>query len=141
MGANPIGRDNVQNRVPTGARRRQYRRIRDASLLKILCFFNRLARDDKIAPTIGREKEIQQMWKYSAIASARISKCLWESPASASAGRSLARLIELEPEKFRRVYGSHLVQLQMAGSWRARCCAECLKKELRESLRSQERDN
>src|SRR5882724_8346713 len=79
---------------------------------------NRLARADKIPPTIGREKEIQQMVEILCHRERANSPMLVGEPGvgkTAVVG-GLARLIELEPEKVpARLRCSHVVQLQMGG--------------------------
>src|SRR5918912_1186398 len=79
---------------------------------------NRLARADKLPPTIGRELEIQQMVEILCHRERANSPMLVGEPGvgkTAVVG-GLARLIELEPEKVpARLRGSHIVQLQMGG--------------------------
>src|SRR6266705_5966931 len=79
---------------------------------------NRLARADKIPPTIGREKEIQQIIEILCHRERANSPMLVGEPGVGKTAvvEGLARLIELEPEKVpARLRGSHLVQLQMGG--------------------------
>src|SRR5437868_12905426 len=79
---------------------------------------NRLARADKIPPTIGREKEIQQMVEILCHRERANSPMLVGEPGVGKTAvvEGLARLIELEPEKVpARLRGSHIVQLQMGG--------------------------
>src|SRR6266851_2760052 len=79
---------------------------------------NRLARADKIAPTIGREKEIQQMVEILCHRERANSPMLVGEPGVGKTAvvEGLARLIEMEPEKVpARLRGSHVVQLQMGG--------------------------
>jgi ATP-dependent Clp protease ATP-binding subunit ClpC len=79
---------------------------------------NRLARMDKIPPTIGREMEIQQMVEILCHRERANSPMLVGEPGVGKTAvvEGLARLIELEPEKVpARLRGSHLVQLQMGG--------------------------
>jgi len=60
----------------------------------------------------------------------------WVNLASAKTAvvEGLARLIEMEPEKVpARLRGAHVVNCKWAAFVRARCCAECSKKELRAS--------
>ena len=79
---------------------------------------NRLARADKIAPTIGREKEIQQIVEILCHRERANSPMLVGEPGVGKTAviEGLARLIELEPEKVpARLRGSHVVQLQMGG--------------------------
>jgi ATP-dependent Clp protease ATP-binding subunit ClpA len=79
---------------------------------------NRLARQDKIPPTIGREKEIQQMIEILCHRERANSPMLIGEPGVGKTAvvEGLARLIELEPEKVpARLRNSHIVQLQMGG--------------------------
>lgn len=79
---------------------------------------NRLARADKIPPTIGREKEIQQMVEILCHRERANSPMLVGEPGVGKTAviEGLARLIELEPEKIpARLRNSHIVQLQMGG--------------------------
>jgi ATP-dependent Clp protease ATP-binding subunit ClpA len=79
---------------------------------------NRLARMDKIAPTIGREREIQQMVEILCHRERANSPMLVGEPGVGKTAvvEGLARLIELEPEKVpARLRGTHVVQLQMGG--------------------------
>src|SRR3989440_983543 len=79
---------------------------------------NRLARIDKIPPTIGRELEIQQMVEILCHRERANSPMLVGEPGVGKTAvvEGLARLIELEPEKVpARLRGSHIIQLQMGG--------------------------
>ena len=79
---------------------------------------NRLARADKISPTIGREKEIQQMVEILCHRERANSPMLVGEPGVGKTAvvEGLARLIEMEPEKVpARLRGAHVVQLQMGG--------------------------
>ena len=79
---------------------------------------NRLARADKIAPTIGREKEIQQIIEILCHRERANSPMLVGEPGVGKTAviEGLARLIELEPERVpARLRNSHIVQLQMGG--------------------------
>jgi ATP-dependent Clp protease ATP-binding subunit ClpC len=79
---------------------------------------NRLARMDKIAPTIGREREIQQMVEILCHRERANSPMLVGEPGVGKTAvvEGLARLIELEPEKVpARLRNTHVVQLQMGG--------------------------
>ncbi len=79
---------------------------------------NRLARQDKIPPTIGREREIQQMIEILCHKERANSPMLVGEPGVGKTAvvEGLARLIELEPEKVpARLRGTHIVQLQMGG--------------------------
>src|SRR6478672_483822 len=77
---------------------------------------NRMARMDKIPPTIGREKEVQQIIEILCHRERANSPMLVGEPGVGKTAviEGLARLIELEPEKVpARLRGSHIVQLQM----------------------------
>ncbi|MDQ3131334.1 MAG: ATP-dependent Clp protease ATP-binding subunit, partial [Acidobacteriota bacterium] len=79
---------------------------------------NKLARQDKIPPTIGREKEIRQMIEILAHKERSNSPMLVGEPGVGKTAvvEGLARMIELEPEKVpERLRDSHIVQLQMGG--------------------------
>ncbi|MDT7780692.1 MAG: ATP-dependent Clp protease ATP-binding subunit ClpC [Acidobacteriota bacterium] len=79
---------------------------------------NRLARADKLPPTIGREREIQQMIEILCHRERANSPMLVGEPGVGKTAvvEGLARLIELEPEKVpQRLRGTHVVQLQMGG--------------------------
>src|SRR5512139_1275792 len=79
---------------------------------------NKLARQDKIPPTIGREKEILQMIEILSHKERSNSPMLVGEPGVGKTAvvEGLARLIELEPEKVpARLRASHIVQLQMCG--------------------------
>lgn len=79
---------------------------------------NKLARQDKIPPTIGREKEILQMIEILSHRERSNSPMLIGEPGVGKTAvvEGLARLIELEPEKVpARLRESHIVQLQMGG--------------------------
>jgi ATP-dependent Clp protease ATP-binding subunit ClpA len=79
---------------------------------------NRLARADKLPPTIGREQEIQQMIEILCHVERANSPMLVGEPGVGKTAvvEGLARLIELEPEKVpARLRGTHIVQLQMGG--------------------------
>ncbi len=79
---------------------------------------NRLARADKIPPTIGREREIQQMVEILCHRERANSPMLVGEPGVGKTAvvEGLARIIELEPERVpARLRGSHIVQLQMGG--------------------------
>ncbi|HVF46891.1 MAG TPA: ATP-dependent Clp protease ATP-binding subunit, partial [Pyrinomonadaceae bacterium] len=79
---------------------------------------NKLARQDKIAPTIGREGEILQMIEILSHRERSNSPMLVGEPGVGKTAvvEGLARLIELEPEKVpARLRDSHIVQLQMGG--------------------------
>lgn len=79
---------------------------------------NKLARQDKIPPTIGREREIRQMIEILSHRERSNSPMLVGEPGVGKTAvvEGLARLIELEPEKVpERLRDSHIVQLQMGG--------------------------
>lgn len=79
---------------------------------------NKLARQDKLPPTIGREREIQQMVEILCHRERANSPMLVGEPGvgKTSVVEGLARLIELEPQKVpARLRNAHVVQLQMAG--------------------------
>lgn len=79
---------------------------------------NKLAREDKIPPTIGREKEILQMIEILSHRERSNSPMLVGEPGVGKTAvvEGLARLIELEPEKVpSRLREAHIVQLQMGG--------------------------
>jgi ATP-dependent Clp protease ATP-binding subunit ClpA len=79
---------------------------------------NRMARADKIPPTIGREKEIQQIIEILCHRERANSPMLVGEPGVGKTAviEGLARLIELEPQKVpSRLRNSHVVQLQMGG--------------------------
>ncbi|MGI8469999.1 MAG: AAA family ATPase [Pyrinomonadaceae bacterium] len=79
---------------------------------------NKLARQDKIPPTIGRELEIRQMIEILSHRERSNSPMLVGEPGVGKTAvvEGLARLIELEPEKVpERLRNSHIVQLQMGG--------------------------
>src|SRR2546427_4612654 len=79
---------------------------------------NRLARQDKIPPTIGRELEIQQIIDILCHRERANSPMLVGEPGVGKTAvvEGLARLTELEPERVpARLRNSHIVQLQMGG--------------------------
>jgi ATP-dependent Clp protease ATP-binding subunit ClpA len=79
---------------------------------------NKLARQDKIPPTIGREQEIRQMIETLCHKERSNSPMLVGEPGVGKTAvvEGLARLIELEPEKVpQRLRNAHIVQLQMGG--------------------------
>ena len=79
---------------------------------------NKLARQDKIPPTIGREQEILQMIEILSHRERSNSPMLVGEPGVGKTAvvEGLARLIELEPEKVpARLRDAHIVQLQMGG--------------------------
>ena len=122
LGASPDAvAENVQAQVQRREREEeQYRKKFDLPpyLKHFGTSLNRLARADKIAPTIGREKEIQQMVEILCHRERANSPMLVGEPGVGKTAvvEGLARLIELEPEKVpARLRGSHIVQLQMGG--------------------------
>jgi ATP-dependent Clp protease ATP-binding subunit ClpC len=79
---------------------------------------NKLARQDKIPPTIGREREIRQMIEILSHRERSNSPMLIGEPGVGKTAvvEGLARLVELEPEKVpSRLREAHIVQLQMGG--------------------------
>ncbi len=79
---------------------------------------NKMARQDKLPPTIGRELEIQQMIEILCHRERANSPMLVGEPGVGKTAvvEGLARLIELEPEKVpARLRNTHIVQLQMSG--------------------------
>ncbi len=79
---------------------------------------NKLARQDKIPPTIGREQEIHQMIEILCHKERSNSPMLVGEPGVGKTAvvEGLARMIELEPEKVpARLRDAHIVQLQMGG--------------------------
>ncbi len=79
---------------------------------------NKLAREDKFPPTIGREKEILQMLEILSHKERSNSPMLVGEPGVGKTAvvEGLARLIELEPDKVpARLRDAHIVQLQMGG--------------------------
>lgn len=79
---------------------------------------NKLARQDKLPPTIGREQEIQQMIEILCHRERANSPMLIGEPGVGKTAvvEGLARLIELEPQKVpARLRNAHIVQLQMSG--------------------------
>ena len=79
---------------------------------------NKLARQDKLPPTIGRELEIRQMIEILCHKERANSPMLVGEPGVGKTAvvEGLARLIELEPEKVpARLRNAHVVILQMAG--------------------------
>ena len=122
MGANPdVVAENVQAQVSKREREEeQYRKKFELPpyLKHFGVSLNRLARTDKITPTIGREKEIQQMVEILCHRERANSPMLVGEPGVGKTAvvEGLARLIEMEPEKVpARLRGTHIVQLQMGG--------------------------
>ena len=122
LGANPEAVvENVRARVRTREQEEeQYRKKFELPpyLKHFGVSLNRLARADRIPPTIGREREIQQMVEILCHRERANSPMLVGEPGVGKTAvvEGLARLIELEPEKVpARLRGSHIVQLQMGG--------------------------
>src|SRR5438270_9502248 len=122
LGANPeTVVEQVRARVRTREQQEeQYRKKFELSpyLKHFGVSLNRLARADKIAPTIGREKEIQQMVEILCHRERANSPMLVGEPGVGKTAvvEGLARLIEMEPDKVpARLRGAHVVQLQMGG--------------------------
>jgi ATP-dependent Clp protease ATP-binding subunit ClpA len=122
MGANPdLVAENVQAQVNKREREEeQYRKKFELPpyLKHFGVSLNRLARTDKIAPTIGREKEIQQMVEILCHRERANSPMLVGEPGVGKTAvvEGLARMIEMEPDKVpARLRGTHVVQLQMGG--------------------------
>ncbi len=122
MGANPDAvAENVQTQVQKREREEeQYRKKFELPpyLKHFGVSLNRLARADKIPPTIGREQEIQQMVEILCHRERANSPMLVGEPGVGKTAvvEGLARMIELEPDRVpARLRGSHLVQLQMGG--------------------------
>src|SRR5436305_465274 len=79
---------------------------------------NKLALQDKIPPTIGREREIHQMIEILSHRERSNSPMLVGEPGVGKTAvvEGLARMIELEPQSVpARLRNAHLVQLQMGG--------------------------
>src|SRR5712672_225590 len=122
LGANPDAiAENVQAQVQKREREEeQYRKKFDLPpyLKHFGVSLNRMARADKIPPTIGREKEIQQIIEILCHRERANSPMLVGEPGVGKTAviEGLARLIELTPERVpARLRGSHIVQLQMGG--------------------------
>ena len=113
--------ENVRNRVHIREQEdEQYKKKYElpAYLKHFGVSLNRLARADKIPPTIGREMEIQQMVEILCHRERANSPMLVGEPGVGKTAviEGLARLIELEPEKVpARLRGAHIIQLQMGG--------------------------
>src|SRR5678816_4379162 len=122
MGANP---DAVLENVRAEVKRRELEEEQNRKKFELPPYLkhfgvslNRMARADKIPPTIGREKEIQQIIEILCHRERANSPMLVGEPGVGKTAviEGLARLIELEPEKVpARLRGSHIVQLQMGG--------------------------
>src|ERR1700754_3537526 len=122
MGANPEAvQENVRAQIQKREQEEELNR-KKFELPPYLKHFgvslNKLARADKIPPTIGREKEIQQIIEILCHRERANSPMLVGEPGVGKTAviEGLARLIELEPEKVpARLRNSHIVQLQMGG--------------------------
>ena len=122
MGANP---DAVLENVRAQVQKRELEEEQNRKKFELPPYLkhfgvslNRLARADKIPPTIGREKEIQQIIEILCHRERANSPMLVGEPGVGKTAviEGLARLIELEPEKVPvRLRASHIVQLQMGG--------------------------
>src|SRR5215203_2750541 len=122
MGANP---DAVVENVRAQVQKREQEEEQNRKKFELPPYLkhfgvslNRLARADKIPPTIGREKEIQQIIEILCHRERANSPMLVGEPGVGKTAviEGLARLVELEPEKVpARLRGSHIVQLQMGG--------------------------
>ncbi|MEZ5307465.1 MAG: ATP-dependent Clp protease ATP-binding subunit [Pyrinomonadaceae bacterium] len=79
---------------------------------------NKLARQDKLPPVIGRDREIMQMIEILSHRERSNSPMLVGEPGvgKTAVAEGLARMIEFEPDKVpERLRGAHIVQLQMGG--------------------------
>ena len=97
---------------------------------------NKLARQDKLPPTIGRELEIKQMIEILCHRERANSPMLVGEPGVGKTAvvEGLARLIELEPEKVpARLRNAHVVNCRWRELSPERCCAECSKNACRAS--------
>src|SRR5882762_8180486 len=122
MGANP---DAVAENVEAQVQKREHEEEQYRKKFELPPYLkhfgvslNRFARADKITPTIGRVKEIQQMVEILCHRERANSPMLVGEPGVGKTAvvEGLARLIEMEPEKVpARLRGSHVVQLQMGG--------------------------
>lgn len=122
LGAEP---DMVSEKISTRVRTREEREERYRRRYELPSYLkhfgvslNKLARQDKLPPVIGREDEIQQMMEILCHRERANSPML---VGEAGVGKTavvegLARRIELEPERVpQRLRNSHVVQLQMSG--------------------------
>ena len=99
-------------------KRRERKKYEHIPFSNFSASLNKLARQDKIPPTIGREKEIRQMIEILSHRERSNSPMLVGEPGVGKTAvvEGLARMIELEPEKVpERLRNSHIVQLQMGG--------------------------
>ena len=120
-----VGYEELSNTARTRIRKRQKEEDRIRKKYELPSYLkhfgvslNKLARQDKIAPVIGREKEIRQMIEILSHKERSNSPMLVGEPGvgKTAVAEGLARLIELEPDKVpERLRNSHIVQLQMGG--------------------------
>ncbi len=122
LGAEP---DMVSEKISTRVRTREEREERYRRRYELPSYLkhfgvslNKLARQDKLPPVIGREDEIRQMMEILCHRERANSPML---VGEAGVGKTavvegLARRIEMEPERVpQRLRNSHVVQLQMSG--------------------------
>src|ERR687885_569756 len=122
LGANPESvMENVRARVRTREQQEEEYK-KKFELPPYLKHFgmslNRLARADKLPPTIGREQEIQQMIEILCHRERANSPMLVGEPGVGKTAvvEGLARKIEMEPDTVpQRLRNAHIVQLQMSG--------------------------
>ena len=117
--------DEVAQTARTRIRKREKEEERERKKYELPSFLkhfgvslNKLARQDKLPPTIGREQEIMQMIEILSHRERSNSPMLVGEPGVGKTAvvEGLARMIELEPEKVpERLRNSHIVQLQMGG--------------------------
>jgi len=120
-----VGYDDLAQTARTRIRKRQKQEERDRKKYELPSYLkhfgvslNKMAREDKLPPVIGREQEIRQMIEILSHRERSNSPMLVGEPGvgKTAVAEGLARLIELEPEKVpQRLRNSHIVQLQMGG--------------------------
>jgi len=120
-----VSSDEVAQTARTRIRKREKEEERTRQKYELPSFLrhfgvslNKLARQDKIPPTIGRESQIHQMIEILSHRERSNSPMLVGEPGVGKTAvvEGLARLIELEPEKVpARLRNAHIVQLQMGG--------------------------
>ncbi|NNF00998.1 MAG: ATP-dependent Clp protease ATP-binding subunit [Pyrinomonadaceae bacterium] len=120
-----VGYDDLAQTARTRIRKRQKQEERDRKKYELPSYLkhfgvslNKMARDDKLPPVIGREQEIRHMIEILSHRERSNSPMLVGEPGvgKTAVAEGLARLIELEPEKVpQRLRNSHIVQLQMGG--------------------------
>ena len=120
-----VGYDDLSQTARTRIRKRQKQEEHDRKKYELPSYLkhfgvslNKMARDDKLPPVIGREAEIRQMIEILSHRERSNSPMLVGEPGvgKTAVAEGLARLIELEPEKVpQRLRNSHIVQLQMGG--------------------------